>query len=287
MTVPIIYSRSPSLEARVEAATKSWPFADRIRPYVASGIIIAETCYSHLTGTDAQVAIALYTALMVTLDDRAIFDELGAQEFPRMLCDGSAHRDQGLLGALTRVLVDLGQLFPPFGVGCIVSSTLRWFTGEMSDDPGKRFFLEAQSKSFADYQRFMTGVAEPYASFIWSKEDFPHETSYIHILPEACVYMIHINDILSFYKEELAGETNNYIHARSRATSKLPRDVLCQLIDEVVAAAERVRDHLGEGPVRDAWDNFEAGYIHYHIGNPRYRLQEVLGAGFMIGNRTD
>lgn len=77
------------------------------------------------------------------------------------------------------------------------------------------------------------------------------------------------------------GETNNYVHFRSRVMKKTPHETLCEVTSEVVAAAQRIRETLGEGPARDAWDIFEAGYIRFHFNDPRYRLKEVFGTGYI------
>ncbi len=42
---------------------------------------------------------------------------------------------------------------------------------------------------------------------------------------------------LSFYKEELAGETNNYVHLRAAAEETSANHVLRQLVDEVLDTA--------------------------------------------------
>ena len=68
----------------------------------------------------------------------------------------------------------------------------------------------------------------------------------------------------------------SYIHARARVTGKSSSATLDEVIDEAVAAAQRVRRMLGDGKARKAWDSFERGYIS--AGDPRYRLQDVLGA---------
>ena len=70
----------------------------------------------------------------------------------------------------------------------------------------------------------------------------------------------------------------SYIHARSRLSGKSLIATLYEVIDDVVAAVERIRRTLGEGKARAAWDSFARGYIGYHIHNPRYRLQDVFGA---------
>lgn len=45
---------------------------------------------------------------------------------------------------------------------------------------------------------------------------------------------------LSFYKEELAGETNNYIHLRAAAEQTSTDAVLRRLVEEVTDTARRV-----------------------------------------------
>lgn len=59
------------------------------------------------------------------------------------------------------------------------------------------------------------------------------------------------------------------------------------MVNEVVAAAKNVRAHLGTGPAREAWDSFEAGFIHFHIRSPRYRLKEITGSRVMVGVTTE
>lgn len=75
----------------------------------------------------------------------------------------------------------------------------------------------------------------------------------------------------------MKGDVDNYVHARARITGKTVVETLHDIVDEAVAAAERVRGTLGEGRVREAWDSFEQGFIRFHMRDPRYRLQDVLG----------
>ncbi|KAH9926486.1 uncharacterized protein B0H18DRAFT_1006379 [Fomitopsis serialis] len=283
-------TRNPALESRVKEITQTWPSPspshDHTNHHIVTGVVMTEASYSHLTSIDAQVAIALYTALMVALDDPEVFGVVSAHKFPQMLCDGSAHQDRGLLGELARLLVDMGRLFPAFGINCIISSTMRWFAGEMISNPSTPSFLEPRSKSFVDLQRSLSGDPEAYAAFIWDKADFSDETSYIHIFPEACIYVNHVKSeygqsTYTSSSDILSGD-DTYLRARSRVTGQATYDTLREVIDEVVAAVERIREHLGTGPARDAWDSFEAGYIWFHIGDPRYRLQEVIGTDYMM-----
>lgn len=46
---------------------------------------------------------------------------------------------------------------------------------------------------------------------------------------------------LSFYKEELAGETKNYVHLRATAERCTVEDVLRELMEEVAESAIRMK----------------------------------------------
>ena len=81
---------------------------------------------------------------------------------------------------------------------------------------------------------------------------------------------------MSFYKEELEGETGNYVQDRASVTRKTSLDALHDLIEDTLAGVERARAVLREGKARDCWESFVAGYISYHINNPRYRLADIL-----------
>ncbi|KAH9926482.1 isoprenoid synthase domain-containing protein [Fomitopsis serialis] len=272
------FSRDAELEARVKAITRTWPFEQRIRRHIVTGLVITEASYPHVSDIEARVAIAIYTALLTAVDTPELFDAVGAQDFYQRICDGSLRDDRGMLGEFVRVIMNMGQFYSSFCASSIFSSTLRFLNGELIGNPESKSFVEPNSKAFVDFSRGMNGDAEAYAAFIWSKGDLPGENTYIQVFPDACLYINHANDILSFYKEEQDGEVASYIHARARITGRSTIATLREVIDEVVAASERIRRTLGEGPAREAWDSFERGYIRFHVGDPRYRLQDIIGA---------
>lgn len=86
---------------------------------------------------------------------------------------------------------------------------------------------------------------------------------------------------MSFYKEELAGETGTFISDRAQATGKTHAETLREVVDETVAAAKRVRSILGEGAARDTWDTFVTQYIAFHANTSKYRLQEIMDVHYV------
>lgn len=96
-----------------------------------------------------------------------------------------------------------------------------------------------------------------------------------------------LSDVLSFYKEELAGETGNYMSDRARASGKSVQDTLQEVVEETIVIVERIRNILGEGPVRDAWESFASGWIAFHTNSPRYRLKDLIGCEYIIIDGID
>ncbi|KAF7343863.1 Terpenoid synthase [Mycena sanguinolenta] len=104
------------------------------------------------------------------------------------------------------------------------------------------------------YLRLKSGVAEAYAAGIFKateSQSLPLQ-KYIKAIPDLAFYINVINDILSFHKEEIAGETYNLIHLRTRSLSSsgvpgtgpngewTPYDTLRLLCDEVIEATHRI-----------------------------------------------
>lgn len=184
-TMPLqLTERDPKIEERVKAIIETWAFRDHVHPaHMTTGILAAETAFSHLTDMDAKVAIATYATIMAILDDQELSDKYNAQSFAQMLCSGAVHHDAGPLGEFAKILAKIGVHFTSFSTTLIVSATLYAICGEVLSNPFNPLFTEPQNLGFAEYQRFMTGFAEVFAAFIWCKADFPAETAYFHVLP--------------------------------------------------------------------------------------------------------
>ncbi|KAK6992795.1 hypothetical protein R3P38DRAFT_3429833 [Favolaschia claudopus] len=65
-------------------------------------------------------------------------------------------------------------------------------------------------------------------------------SQYMQVIADVCLFNDLTNDVLSFHKEELAGEMANYIHNCAGVTGKAPTYVLAELGEEALAARDRV-----------------------------------------------
>lgn len=92
--------------------------------------------------------------------------------------------------------------------------------------------------------------------------------------------MAHVNfsDLCSFYKEELAGETENFVHERARVTGKSVPEALSDTVDEAIASTLAARKILGDTPEGEVCEAVMAGYTRFHLVEARYRLSELFGS---------
>ncbi|EEB96786.1 hypothetical protein MPER_04018, partial [Moniliophthora perniciosa FA553] len=138
--------------------------------------------------------------------------------------------------------------------------------------------VRGTAASWPDYLRSKTGVSAAYSFTIFSKHLHPQLSSYIQIMGDANRFIELTNDILSFYKENLAGETNNYISTRAFTRRKSTIQTHQELTEEAISTHERICATL-EGPELEAWKIFVNGYLAFHVMQERYRLGEILSLG--------
>lgn len=72
------------------------------------------------------------------------------------------------------------------------------------------------------------------------------------------------------------GETTTFVVNLAVADQKTEFEELQNLIDRVHVIITRTRRLLGKGDARDAWENFAAGFIRFHLQDRRYQLADVL-----------
>ncbi|KAH9944602.1 isoprenoid synthase domain-containing protein [Amylocystis lapponica] len=280
MTIPTV-RRDLELESCVQTTIQSWGLEGMVHPHEITANIIAATAYNHISNFDTKVQIALYTALLTSMDNPEVMGSLPFDRLHDKLFSGVLKTESDMFGHLSQILMGMWNHYPRFAASSILGSTLQFINVTILENETRSAVLSTQALSFIEYRRALSGVPDAYASFIWDKSRFPDVQVYIRILPDVGIYISYVNDILSFYKEELAGETGNYVHDRATVSNKTAHETLREVIDETVAAMCRIRDVLGDGEARDAWESFARGYIAFHASSPRYRLQEIIECHYM------
>lgn len=84
------------------------------------------------------------------------------------------------------------------------------------------------------------------------------------------------SDLFSFFKEELAGETVNYVSRTAKSSGISKIEVLKQLADENVRCYQRGTRLFQSVP--EAWKafrGFAVGYVEFHALSIRYKLDQL------------
>ncbi|KAI3609631.1 terpenoid synthase [Moniliophthora roreri] len=244
---------------------------------VTPSVAIAQLCYtSH--DLDVQLYIARLTSWVIYFDDMAQRMPSSLVAFQRNLIANDG--DSDLMVAFRRLLLDAYRMWDPISANLIGSSCMEFITScaiEGSKELGS-MKIRRTAISWPDYLRSKTGVASVYSLMIFSKHLHPQLSAYIQVIGDANRFIEFTDDILSFYKESLAGETNNYVSTRAFTRGKTTIQTHQELAEETISAHERICATL-EGPELEAWKTFVNGYLAFHVLQERYRLGEILSLG--------
>ncbi|KJA17818.1 hypothetical protein HYPSUDRAFT_205915 [Hypholoma sublateritium FD-334 SS-4] len=251
------------------------PAVPSLRPFIPSGVIMAATAYAHLENEATRVFIALYTAFVVFVDDVYQRDNGAVRVFMERFVRGEKQADP-LLDGLAHILQELPDHFEPVVAGIILTATLNLVNASTLEFQTQGMEVSHHAEGYPGFSRQMSGSSETYALMA-----FPRHISvqnYIQCVPEATLYVAYGNDVLSFYKEEIAGDTVNYISVLARRQGVPNMTAFQELADEVGRSAAQVGKILeGDQEAHDAWQKFKAGYVGFHTSfQDRYRLNELM-----------
>ncbi|KAF9495801.1 hypothetical protein BDN71DRAFT_813662 [Pleurotus eryngii] len=84
--------------------------------------------------------------------------------------------------------------------------------------------------------------------------------------------------MLSFYKEELVGETANHVSIIARcAEGRTKEEVLWRITEDTIGSQSRLRKILmNHREASEILDQLFEGYISFHASLGGYRLEELL-----------
>ncbi|TFK38295.1 isoprenoid synthase domain-containing protein [Crucibulum laeve] len=253
----------------------TYPGCTSLYPFIPGGVVMATTAYSHLHKQDARIFIALYTAFLIYLDDIFQKDVGLVSEFNERFIHKRAQLDP-VLDSFADLLYELPQHFGRVVSNIMVTSTLNLVTALLLEHETQDMTLSPYAHGYTTFSRVMSGASEVYALFAFPT-DIPLQ-GYIQALHDMTMFINNGNDILSFYKEDLAGENVNRISnlANCFGTSKL--EVLRRLSEDASTYHSQVMQILEPCPAAfEAYSHFSKGYIGFHASLSRYRLGELFG----------
>ncbi|EEB89683.1 hypothetical protein MPER_12192 [Moniliophthora perniciosa FA553] len=174
---------------------------------------------------------------------------------------------------------DAYRLWDTLPANSIVTASMEFVTGcVLEEDAGIRSMkIRATAASWPYFLRTKTGVASAYSFMMFPRLAHPNLRSYIQVIGDINLFIDLTNDVLSFHKESLEGETWNYVSNRSATTGKSVLQTYRDITTEVLSSHDRICATL-DGPELLAWKRFVNGYLAFHITQDRYRLEEILPA---------
>ncbi|KAK7033991.1 hypothetical protein VNI00_012421 [Paramarasmius palmivorus] len=225
---------------------------------------------------EVQVYVARYTVFTIYFDDMTHITPTTLGAFQKKLFLNDLNSDT--MAAFRRLLVDAYHLWDGIPANSIVNSSMDFLTGcAMEADAGiQAMKVHEMAASWPEFLREKTGIASAYSFMV-----FPRSSplpSYIQIIGDANRFIELTNDILSFYKEYLAGETQNYISNRAFVLGQSQLQTFQDAAEQVLRIHDRICSVL-KGPELVAWKEFKNGYIAFHVIAKRYRLSEILPSG--------
>ncbi|KAI0469673.1 isoprenoid synthase domain-containing protein [Xylariaceae sp. FL0804] len=272
----------PALEAAMieYAASSGAPYeSEYAQRYFDVGLTLACAYYpSH--PFSVKLHIAIYSWLAIYIDD----DEDGTEDlagFQTRFQKGEP-QPSALLTRFAEVLQAMSMHFEPIVTNFIVLSSLQFVNATLLERRSEFHCLQhcREASGWPDYIRDRSGVPEAYAYFIFPREQCPDIGAYMQGIPDMMTYIDHVNDVLSFHKESLAGETDNYINTRADCEQREPLAVLQTVVDETILANSRLLGLLRTRPdpvYARKWNEFFNGYIFFHVTARRYELHVYTG----------
>jgi len=129
--------------------------------------------------------------------------------------------------------------------------------------------------SWPYYFREKIGCSEAYAFMLFPTTSNLDISVYIQFVNDIAFFINLSNDVLSFYKEFLAGETNNYVSNRAHVTGKSLSDTLQDTVNDTLAAYARITKGFESTDASIAWRRFVHGSLDFHFTLKRYRLSDL------------
>ncbi|CAG1974723.1 unnamed protein product [Fusarium graminearum] len=240
------------------------------------GFTYPVVCFPHHP-LEVQTFIGIYSWLGLLLDDEAVTYPDEFQTFHQIFCMGEK-QPLPLLQGWADLMRMAFQYWDPLVANFIVTASLNFLNANalQARDDFTRIERTKAGHSWAWFMREKDGVGEAYAWFTFPKKLCEDKSRFLEVIPDLSMWIGLTNDILSFWKEEQAGEKHNYIHSRGWYEDKDTWSTFEDIVDDVKLKTRNMRLVLnGRDTYLQLLNSHLLGYIAFHKLNTRYRLWEV------------
>ncbi|KAG2365190.1 isoprenoid synthase domain-containing protein [Suillus spraguei] len=235
-----------------------------LRLYMAVGIGMFNT-YAHLPDRATRMWICLITVLVTCIDDMMDKGEdlVHVYSFYERFASNESQGNP-VLTAVDALLRDVVCHYPSPVSNMIVASVFDFISSILLDNETQDMQILTEALSYPDYMRVLSGVQTAYSLFIFPSTLPPLE--YIQCMSDIAIVINHTNDILSYYKEEIEGDTTNYLSRVAASYALTKQDALHEIIEKTVQAHHNILnclrphvDYLEE--IQDGGDHGRDGFL--------------------------
>ncbi|KAF9259049.1 terpenoid synthase [Marasmius fiardii PR-910] len=243
--------------------------------YLNVGVMIVSTSYSHLLKLN-RIHIAIYTAFAqaIALYDIFAQNPKHMEGFNERFVKGISE-DDPILDGLSQILLDTSEYHDRAQSSLIVSSTLN-FVASLIMDMANQKLTSTGSSSFSTFCWNMSDdISTAYATFIFPKEI--ELATYVGCLPHISTYINCMNDVLSFYKDEVVGEDRNFAIMLAKEHSITTYEAIQRIAGDVFEADKHIQRGLADNQLAlDSWQSFKRGYVRFHTSCRLFKLDELF-----------
>lgn len=234
------------LKSRVENCLESHgilrEFITHIGPCINTATKITSFTYPFVSH-EVQEAIALYASYVITIDDLTAEILPDLKNYVIQLTLGQSHQHE-LLRGFTKFLGGQQRLFGQFGGDMIVKGSMEFISAAVVEQSQDKWLnLPQDASDYLVFFRAKTGVAEPFAFFCFPENNNPEERDlerYVAAIPSIMLFLGHVNDLLSFYKEECKAEDcPGFIRNHAKVYDLTSLQSLRQLRNEAIAEVRK------------------------------------------------
>ncbi|KAF9458113.1 isoprenoid synthase domain-containing protein [Collybia nuda] len=241
-----------------------------------------------------KTTLALFNWYMIFIDDMCSKDIAAYSVFQERFLRGQPQLNP-ILDALVEVLLRFFDQYDAPTANSILSASLDFVNSNCIEPKLAALSPVPGAVHFPWYFRDRAGMAIVYALMMFPKTKGVVVSDYVQVLQEMNFWIALTNDVLSFHKEELAGEKNNYIHNRAHIEGKTPLGVYAEVVQELHQARKAIRAGLAHNQqAMEMWVSFEQGYMYvapfplltkviltcvtcrgWHVVQKRYKLADL------------
>ncbi|KAG6861154.1 hypothetical protein C0995_003422 [Termitomyces sp. Mi166 len=169
-----------------------------------------------------------------------------------------------LLDGLASCLHRMFDLYPTLFASTIINSVFDSIAGTCIEPSIQKLELPRTSTLFPWFLRQRNGAGLAYALMVFPKSRQVDYAVCFQALGDMEFWIAGINDILSYYKESIAGETTNYISNRATVQARAPLKVASDVRKDLLHSRKHIFATLARTAGQEAvkcWRTWEYGFM--------------------------